>query len=292
MQFPISDPADVTALQQLLADLGFQVAVDGVLGPQTRAAVSAFQSQNVDASGNPLVVDGIAGPVTWASLTAITAKTAPAAPPIQAGPPRAGFDTAFYPGDAQMQAWKQSSPYSFVGYYLAAPVHPNASWMGKRATLQGMGWDLVAIYVGRQSQGPGSSVAPDAPSGHQLGADALAKMQSEGFPAGSVVYLDVEPMDQIPANMLDYVNAWLSEFAGKAYLPGVYCHKKNAAQLKAATAQTVANFPFWVSGSGNFTPGVSGPTDSGISFAAMWQGTFNQQKTFGGFTINIDENVA
>jgi hypothetical protein len=289
MQFPISDPADVTALQQLLAGLGFQVAVDGVLGPETRAAVSAFQAQNVDATGNPLVVDGIAGPATWASLTAITA---PAAPPVQTGLPRAGFDTAFYPGDAQMQAWKQSSPYSFVGYYLAAPVHPNASWMGKRATLQGMGWDLVVVYVGRQSQGPGSSVPPDVPSGHQLGADALAKMQSEGFPAGNVVYLDVEPMDQIPANMIDYVNAWLSEFAGKAYLPGVYCHKKNAAQLKAATAQTLANYPFWVSGSGNFTPGVSGPTDSGINFATMWQGTFNQQKTFGGFSINIDENVA
>jgi hypothetical protein len=220
------------------------------------------------------------------------APSMPAAPPAATAPPRAGFDTAFYPGDAQMQAWRQSSPYSFVGYYLAAPVHPNASWMGKRATLQGMGWDLVVIYVGRQSQGPGSSVPPDAPSGHQLGADALAKMQSEAFPAGSVVYLDVEPMDQIPANMIDYVNAWLSEFAGKAYLPGVYCHKKNAAALKAATAQTVANFPFWVSGSGAFTPGVSRPTDSGIPFATIWQGTFNQQKSFGGFTINIDENVA
>jgi peptidoglycan hydrolase-like protein with peptidoglycan-binding domain len=292
MQFPISDSADVRELQQRLVDLGFQVSVDGILGPQTRVAVSAFQSENADAAGVPLVVDGIPGPITWASMTANAAPAAPAAPPAQTARPRAGFDTAFYPGDAQMQAWKESSPYSFVGYYLAAPVHPNSSWMGKRAKLLEIGWDLVPIYVGRQSQGPGSNVPPDAASGRAHGADALAKMRSEGFPAGSIVYLDVEPMDRIPNNMVDYVNAWLSEFVGRPYLPGVYCHVKNAVELKARTAETVADFPFWVSGSGHLTAGVTDPTKSGIPFATIWQGTFDQSKTFGGVTLNIDENVA
>ncbi len=290
MQFPIQDPDDVKEVQQRLGDLGFDVSADGILGPETRAAVKAFQAQNVDASGTPLAVDGVAGPATWASLIA---KAAAPGPPAETGGIRTGFDTAFYPGDAKMQAWKQFSPYGFVGYYLAAPAHPNASWMGKRQELLNMGWDTVVVYVGRQSQGPGSSVSPDAAGGHQHGADALAKMQSEGFPAGSVAYLDVEPMDRIPASMIDYVNAWLSEFAAKDYLPGIYCHRKNAAELKAETAQASADISFWVTGSGsNFTPGVSHPTDSGIPFATIWQGALNQAKTFGGFTINIDENVA
>jgi hypothetical protein len=290
MQFPISDSEDVKDLQQRLADLGFDVSADGILGPETSAAVKTFQAQNVDASGNPLVVDGVAGPATWASLIA---KAAPPGPPVETGAVRTGFDTAFYPGEAQMQAWKQLSPYGFVGYYLASPAHPNASWMGKREALLTMGWDTVAIYVGRQAQGPGSSVAPDAAGGREHGADALAKMQSEGFPAGSAVYLDVEPMDQIPANMIDYVNAWLSEFAGKDYLPAIYCHMRNAVELKAKTAPASADLQFWVTGSGtDFTPGVSEPTDSGIPFATMWQGAFDQEKTFGSVTINIDENVA
>jgi hypothetical protein len=198
MQFPIADPDDVKDLQQRLADLGFHVSVDGILGPETRAAVTAFQTQNVDALGTPLIVDGVVGPVTWASLIAKAAAPGSApGPPAETGGVRTGFDTAFYPGDAPMQAWKQLSPYGFVGYYLAAPAHPNASWMGKLQVLIRMGWDTVPIYVGRQSQGPGSNVSPDAAGGHLHGADALAKMQSEGFPGGSIVYLDVEPMDQI-----------------------------------------------------------------------------------------------
>jgi hypothetical protein len=93
--------------------------------------------------------------------------------------------------------------------------------------------------------------------------------------------------------MIDYVNAWLSEFAGQDYLPGIYCHVKNAVELKAETAQTRADISFWVTGGGsNFAPGVSLPTDSGIPFATIWQGAINQEKTFGSFTIDIDENVA
>lgn len=289
MQFPVAAPEDVKDLQQRLAELGFSVVPDGIPGPQTRAALQTFQSQNKDAAGNPLAVDGIAGPATWASLIALAPAAALAAQPGQLC---AGFDTAFYPGDAPMQAWKQSSTYSFVGYYLAAPAHPNASWMGCREKLSNMGWNLVVIYVGRQAAGPGSDVAPDSAGGHEHGEDALAKAQSEGFPERSIVYLDVEPMDSIPANMIHYVNAWLSEFAGKAYLPGIYCHMKNAAEIQMQTAQAAADISFWVTGGSNFTAATSRPTDSGIPFAAIWQGTFNQSRTFGGFTIEIDENVA
>src|SRR6266446_5053206 len=206
MLFHSSDPQDVRDLQQLLANLGFEIAVDGVFGPKTGEAVKAFQAQNFDGSGTPLLVDGIVGPATWASLQATAALAGSRDENTDAS---AGFDTAFYPGDARMLAWKQSSPYSFVGYYLAAPAHPNASWMGTRKKLLEMGWDLAVLYVGRQSQGPGSNRPPDATSGHQHGSDALSKAQSEGFLPGVVVYLDVEPMDHIPPNMIDYVNAWL-----------------------------------------------------------------------------------
>lgn len=58
----------VTELQQLLVQRGYSVAVDGEFGAGTYRAVRAFQSQNLDQHGMPLVVDGAVGPLTWWSL--------------------------------------------------------------------------------------------------------------------------------------------------------------------------------------------------------------------------------
>ena len=72
-----------------------------------------------------------------------------------------GFDTYTYPGEESMRAWKQAEkPYQWVGYYLEAPCHIDASWSGKRQTLTNMGWGLAVIYVGQQTWGrtPGQSV--------------------------------------------------------------------------------------------------------------------------------------
>ncbi|MCB1059904.1 MAG: CHAP domain-containing protein [Calditrichaeota bacterium] len=60
---------DVRELQELLCERGYAVAVDGDFGGKTRNAVKAFQSQNLDQLGQPLVVDGKVGPLTWWSLT-------------------------------------------------------------------------------------------------------------------------------------------------------------------------------------------------------------------------------
>jgi hypothetical protein len=61
--------SEVGELQRLLRKRGYQVAVDGDFGRKTWEAVRAFQSQHLDAHGQPLVVDGKVGPVTWWALT-------------------------------------------------------------------------------------------------------------------------------------------------------------------------------------------------------------------------------
>jgi len=72
-----------------------------------------------------------------------------------------GFDTYVYPGDAAMAAWRDESvPYEWVGYYLEAPCHRDASWSGKRQKLAAAGWGTAVIYVGQQTWGgtPGAKV--------------------------------------------------------------------------------------------------------------------------------------
>ena len=298
MEFPItnsSDACDIEQLQQALVDQGFDIAVDGVLGPKTAAAIQAFQSANA------LKVDGVVGLAAWGKLTAsapaalgrTTLSVTPRHMPVPGAGPFAGFDTFCYPGDAAMKTWKESSPYSFVGYYLEAPCHPDDAWMGKRARIESLGWDIVVIYVGRQSQGPCSGVLPDRTKGLAEAHDALTKTASEGFAPQTIVYLDVEPMDHVPQAQIEYVNGWLSQFSAARFLPGIFCHVKNANQLKGA----ITDFPaeqvaFWVSGGGHFVAGTSRPANSGVAFARIWQGTFNQTRSFGGVAIQIDENVA
>jgi hypothetical protein len=64
-----------------------------------------------------------------------------------------GFDTNVYPGDNAMDAWRRSGEYEWVGYYLPAPCHRDASWSGKRARLTETAWGLAVIYVGQQTWG-------------------------------------------------------------------------------------------------------------------------------------------
>ena len=64
--FPIVQQGDsdhpVKTLQYLLRERGHTVDVDGIFGPETDAAVRAFQQQK------NLSVDGDVGPKTWSAL--------------------------------------------------------------------------------------------------------------------------------------------------------------------------------------------------------------------------------
>lgn len=66
LPFPLTTEGDrehpVRTLQHLLRANGQQVAVDGVFGPRTTAAVRAFQQSR------GLAADGDVGPLTWAAI--------------------------------------------------------------------------------------------------------------------------------------------------------------------------------------------------------------------------------
>jgi hypothetical protein len=142
-----------------------------------------------------------------------------------------GFDTSDYPGDDAMAWFQANTGAVWCGYYLApAPSQQRTTWMGRRATLAAAGWGFAPIYVGEQVIPPGS-LNPSAAKGSTDGADAAAKMASEGFPANSCVYLDLENGPPLPQSLSNYAAAWCDAVAAAGYTPGIYCSHAFAAQI-------------------------------------------------------------
>ena len=193
----------------------------------------------------------------FADVTATVAQTAAAMMTGQKAPIAndytkghyVGFDTHTYPGTAVMKAWKETpgSPYKWVGYYLPSPCHDDKSWVGKRDTLQQMGWGVAIVYVGQQTWGRTprhittaerdalrkkndcSADLISAEEGILNADDATARAAAEGFSPGAVVFLDLERMQTIPPEMRDYYRAWASRMlANGKYKPGIYTHQFNA----------------------------------------------------------------
>lgn len=248
----------------------------------------------------------LAGACASAPSAAPTTGTGPTpAPPRTASPNHPGFDLGRYPGDAALQAWRGAAPYEWVGYYLPAPCHRDASWSGKRAALQAMGYGFAVIYVGQQQfEGDTATAAPGAPiicsrtlltaeRGRTDGADAIARTAAEGFPTGTAVFLDVERVSTLTPEMSAYVGAWTNELRRDGrFRPAVYAHRDNAVALRGVVVQGTAGeaVPFWVAGGQGFSL-ERNPRESGIDFATVWQG-LPAPRTWAGVTLTIDENVS
>jgi len=249
---------------------------------------------------------------------AVTGQDAPLANEFEQGR-YLGFDTNKYPGDDTMRAWRTapSAPYSWVGYYLSSACHKDPSWMGKRQKLRDMGWGLAVVYVGQQSWGraprklsPASLAALEkkgttcnadfvsAARGTADADDAIALVAGEGFARGTIVFLDVERMEQVPTAMREYYQAWVARvLADGRYEPGIYVHKYNADLIYRDVKPifVAAGYDedprFWISSARDFDPSKS-PTDVGHAFAGMWQGVIDVMKSVADLPLPIDINIS
>jgi hypothetical protein len=129
-------------------------------------------------------------------------------------------------------------------------------------------------------------------------ADAIRRTEAEGFPRGSVIFLDVEYMRSVPQKMRDYYRAWTAAVLKDGrYRPGVYAHTRNAETIfkdvKAVYAKEgrADDPPFWIAGGADFSTDKE-PHEVGHTFAAMWQGLIDVIQEWNGYSIPIDVNVA
>jgi hypothetical protein len=112
-----SDSDPVAAVQQKLG-----LAVDGVNGPQTRAAVRSFQR------AHGLTVDGIIGPQTLAALGIDANASAPAQDPGLTANPPAAADTASLAAIARCESGGNPAAISATGQYRGKYQFTRATW--------------------------------------------------------------------------------------------------------------------------------------------------------------------
>jgi hypothetical protein len=249
--------------------------------------------------------------ILLAGLVVSSGCSAPGAAPGPAQPVYPGFDTSLYPGDEAARRWRSESPYQWIGFYLPAPCHRETSWVGTRDRLASMGWGFAILSVGQQAfEG---SALPDSTAGSPIicsrtlltedqgkrdAREAADRAQREGFALGSVIFQDVESMRVIPDSMRVYYRTWQQEMlADGRYVPGTYAHQRNAVALFALAEEAFRlagrseTPPFWVAGGSAF--GLDRPPWSiGLPFVGIWQGALDVDRSWGGQTLRIDENVA
>lgn len=129
--------------------------------------------------------------------------------------------------------------------------------------------------------------------------DAIARTETEGFPRGTVIFLDVEHMNAVPRAMREYYREWTARvLADGRYRPGFYAHTANAALIYDDVKGVYDSLniheepPFWVAGNtAEFAPGKA-PSDVGHAFAAVWQGVLDHVEERNGHRFPIDVNVA
>jgi hypothetical protein len=128
--------------------------------------------------------------------------------------------------------------------------------------------------------------------------DAIRRTAAEGFPQGTVIFLDIERMQTTPTKMREYYRAWTKRVLEDGrYRPGYYVHTRNASRVyndvKAAyvAAGHTEDPPFWVAGGKDFSPDKS-PRDVGHTFAQLWQGKLDVVEIWKGYRLPLDVNLA
>jgi Domain of unknown function (DUF1906) len=225
------------------------------------------------------------GPILSLCAWALVPSLSPQKVPIPSPPTYVGFDRNEYPGDDALPSLRKT--FSFTSYWLGPPPGAKrSSWQGKRALLSSQGFGFLVLFNGRASRQLKSAFY----ARHMgfMDADYAANLaRGEGFPDGTVIFLDIEEGGRLPSTFYEYVSAWENTLGIAGYRAGVYCSAMPVDEgngVKITTVQdiqahvTSPGLVYWVYNDacppspGCAFPQVSPPpATSGFSSAAIWQ---------------------
>ncbi|HEX3571587.1 MAG TPA: glycoside hydrolase domain-containing protein [Acidobacteriaceae bacterium] len=135
-----------------------------------------------------------------------------------------GFDANDYPGDALLPTLHKQ--FAFTGYWLNSPPGADHNpWAGKRSILVKNGFGFLVLFNGRldnEIRTAAKSGKTPAAFGRADAASAVAAAHREGFPPGTVIFLDQEQGGRMLEEQGAYLLAWTEAVALGNYRPGVY----------------------------------------------------------------------
>ena len=196
-----------------------------------------------------------------------------------------GFDLNEYPGDAALPVLRKT--FSFSSYWLGPPPgEKRTTWKGKRPALEAQGFGFVVLFNGKDIR----SLNNDADAGRKGTADAgsaAKSAQQEGFPTGTIIFLDIEEGGRLPDAYHHYIRTWTEGLESAGYRAGVYCSGIPVSEGRSATITTAQDIqasqwscqdcilglqPVVSTVSGLFLPRDNPPPQqSGFLSAAVWQ---------------------
>ncbi|HXP46552.1 MAG TPA: glycoside hydrolase domain-containing protein [Terriglobales bacterium] len=194
-----------------------------------------------------------------------------------------GFDRNQYPGDDSLAALRKT--FRFTSYWLNNPPGESSNtWKGKRALLKSRGFGFLVLFNGRtyeQLRAPADAVALAMSDGKS----AVAAAKNEGFPAGTVIFLDQEQGGRLLPEQRAYLYAWVDAVNQAGYRAGGYCSGMPFTEASGETVITAEDIHrnagnriivYWVANDAcPLPPGCAlraAPVGrSGLSFAEVWQ---------------------
>jgi hypothetical protein len=204
-----------------------------------------------------------------------------------AAPPKTylGFDRDLYPGDAAFPTLRKT--FAFTGYWLSPPpTEKSTTWMGKRDFLRKSGFGFLVLFRGRNSR-EFKKASDGLTKGSPDATAAAAAAKREGFPTGTIIFLDIEEGGRLSPAYHAYLHAWFDGLARSGYRAGVYCSAMPAKESGGITILTADDIRA-NAGSREYvffvyndvcppSPGCAFPSAapsvalSGVAYAQAWQ---------------------
>jgi hypothetical protein len=196
-----------------------------------------------------------------------------------------GFDRNGYPGDASLNALRQT--FSYAGFWLNRPPGERINtWTGKRQAVQSAGFGFLILFNGRLFAEL-KTLSNAARLGKSDAQAAVASARHEGFPAGAIIFLDQEEGGRMLPEQKAYIYAWVDEVAAAGFRAGIYCSGIAAKEERGVTVVTAEDIrqnaagrkiAYWIANDAcppspgcAFAKPAPAPDKSGIAYADGWQ---------------------